>query len=77
MKFYFFAFIYLFVLFGSIYGLFVSELAIKLGSNQNFHYVISGWQKNTLCLVGLSIVSIIACYPIVTAVYRALNNGQG
>lgn len=77
MKFYIFSLIYLFVLFGSIYGLFVSELAIKLGSNQNFHYVIRGWQKNTLCLVGLSLVSIIACYPIVMSVYRALSNAQG
>jgi predicted Co/Zn/Cd cation transporter (cation efflux family) len=66
----------LIVLFGSIYGLFVSELVIKIGSNQSFHYVLSGWKKNTLCLIGLSIVSIIACYPIVSAVYSALSNGQ-
>jgi hypothetical protein len=74
--FYIFCALYLFLFFGSIYGLFVSELSVKLGTNPNFHYTLNGWTKNIACFSGLMLAGLIPAIPIVLAVYRALNSEQ-
>jgi RsiW-degrading membrane proteinase PrsW (M82 family) len=68
--------LFLFIVAGSIYGLFVSELSIRLGSNPDFYFALSGWPKNLLCLSGLFLAGAVAVYPILLAVYRALSNGN-
>lgn len=68
--------LYLFIVGGSIYGLFVSEISIRLGSNPNFHLSLGGWSKNLLCLIGLLLAGVVAAYPIVSAVYKALVNSK-
>lgn len=75
MKFYLLAFLYLFVFFGSLYGLFVSELNIGLGAGPEFSIVLRGWVKNLLCSGGLLLVAGISAYPIISAVSKALGNG--
>ena len=67
---------YLLLFFGSIYGLFVSDLSFKIGSNTDFHYSISGWQKNVLCCGGLLIVALIAVIPVVVMINNALKKAQ-
>jgi hypothetical protein len=61
--------LYLFLFFGSIYGLFVDELSI-------FDYTLTGWGKNTLCLFILLIPGLITAYYVGLAVYRALSTSQ-
>ena len=65
-RFYFLSGLYLFVVFGAMYGFFVDEISV-------FQYSVSGWPKNLLCLFGLFGAAAIAAYPLVLAVYRALS----
>jgi hypothetical protein len=67
--FYILAVLYLFLFFGSIYGLFVDELSI-------FGYTLTGWGKNTLCLFILLIPGLITAYYVGLAVHRALSSSQ-
>lgn len=75
MKFYFFGFLYLFIFFGSIYGLFVSELNIGLGDGSEFNYVLAGSMKTVVCMFGLLLIAAIPACFVVTAVYNALLKG--
>lgn len=75
MKFFLLAFLYLFVFFGSIYGLFVNELTIGLEADPNLNIVLTGWVKNLTCLFGLLLIGVVSAYPLVAAVYRALRDG--
>ena len=75
MKFYFFGFLYLFIFFGSIYGLFVSELNIGLGGDSTFNYVLAGSMKTFVCTFGLFLIAAIPACFVVTAVYNALLKG--
>lgn len=74
MKFFLLAFLYLLVVFGSIYGFFVNELNIGFGDSI-FSFSLTGWAKNLVCIFGLFVVGAIPTLPIVRAVYRALKNG--
>lgn len=77
MKFYLMAFIYLFVSFGSIYGFFVDELNIGFGAESGVNLVLTGWVKNLACSVGLLVVAVVPAYPLILAVYNALEaNGK-
>lgn len=76
MGFYILAIAYIFTFVASLYGLFVTEVNIGFSQWPNFHFTLSGWKKNVLCVLGLIIVALIPSYPIVTAVYRALKNGH-
>lgn len=76
MKFYLLAFTYLFVFFGAIYGFFVTELKIGLGAESGANLVLTGWVKNLTCSIGLLLVALVPTYPIVRAVYRALEAGN-
>ena len=76
MKFYLLAFIYLFVFFGSIYGFFVSELKIGFGAVPGANFVLTGWVKNITCSFGLLLVAVVSAYPILRAVYNALEAGS-
>ena len=67
LMFYLLSALYLFVGFGSIYGLVVDEIIL-------FQLSITGGSKNALCLTGLLLVGLISAYPIVSAVHNALNN---
>ncbi|WP_101230052.1 hypothetical protein [Colwellia sp. 75C3] len=67
---------YIFFFFGSIYGLFVSELSVKFGANPQYHYVLSGWHKNSLCLSLLLILAALGVYPILRGLYLALSNSH-
>ena len=69
LSFYLLAALYLFVVFGSIYGLFVDKITI-------LHFSLTGWSKNLLCLAGLLIVGLVSAYPMLLAVYRALSNNK-
>lgn len=71
--FYIFSALYLFLVFGSIYGLFVSELTIGLSSIPYFHFSLIGWVKNIVCLLGLLLSGLISAYPILLALYRAMS----
>ena len=76
MKFCILSILYLFVLFGSIYGLFVEQVAFKLGPNPNFHLVLIGWKKNLICSLGLLAAASVAVYPVLLAVYNALTKAN-
>ena len=73
VAFYFLCGMYLLLVFGSIYGLFVSELSFKFGENTSFHFTLSGWIKNIVCILGLLVAGFIAAFPILLAIYRALS----
>ena len=75
IRFYVLAFGFLFLVFGSIYGLFVDEIALRIGSDPAFHVSLTGWRKNALCLLGLVVAGIISSFPIILALYRALSRG--
>ncbi len=66
-SFYFLSALYLFVVFGSIYGLFVDEITL-------FGFSFSGWSRILLCLSGLLVAALVSAYPMFLAVYRALKN---
>lgn len=68
--FYLLSLLYLFVVFGSIYGLFVSELTVKPGWTPSLQFTLSGWSKNLLCVFCLFLAGCIGAYPILLAVYR-------
>jgi hypothetical protein len=68
--------LYLFIVFGSIYGLLVDELQISLFSQKPLQYTVTGWQKNLLCLFGLLFAAILPAFPIARSVYRALSNSR-
>lgn len=72
MKFYLLVLLYIFVLFGSIYGFFVSELNIGFGADSAFNLSLSGWGKNLVCLFGLLLIGVVSTWPIVSAVYKAI-----
>lgn len=76
IRFYTLAALYLLIIFGSIYGLFVDEISINVGDDSRFHYSLTGWSKNLLCLFGLFIAGAASSYPIFLAVYRALSNNK-
>ena len=67
IKFYGLAILYILIVVGSIYGLFVNEISI-------FKFTLSGWKKNLLCLSGLCIIAVISTYPVLISVYRAFSN---
>lgn len=60
---------YLLLVFGAIYGLFVKEISLGFGP-------ISGSKKNILCGLGLLLAFIIAAFPILSALYKALSNAS-
>ena len=66
----------LFMFCGSIYGFFVSELNIGLGASSSVNLQLTGWVKNTTCVVGLLFSSSVMVYPLVSAVYKALLNAN-
>ncbi len=66
----------LFLFCGSIYGFFVSELNIGLGASSSMNLHLTGWIKNTICVVGLVFSSSVMVYPLVSAVYKALLNAN-
>lgn len=74
MKFYLFAFIYLFIFFGSLYGLFANELNIGFGSNSLLNYSLTGWKKNVFCVLGLILVAAVSTYPVLLGLYKAIKN---
>ncbi len=76
MQFYLFSFLYLFVFFGSVYGLFVDELTLGLRQPSNVNITLEGWRKNALCITGLLIAALIPTVPLVTAICRALKSGS-
>ena len=57
---------YLFLFFGSIYGLFVKEISLGFGP-------LSGSKKNLLCGFGLLLAFIIGSYPLLSGLYKALS----
>lgn len=61
--------LYLFMVFGPIYGFFVDEISF-------FNFTLTGLSKNLLCLSVLLVVAIISSYPMLLAVYRALRNSN-
>jgi hypothetical protein len=68
--------VYLFVVFGAIYGLVVDELNFDLFLREDLIYTLTGWRKNTLCLLGLILAALVPAYPVLIAVYRALRNAE-
>ena len=60
---------YLFLFFGSIYGLFVKEISLGFGP-------LSGSKKNILCSLGLFLAIIIVLFPIISGLYKALSNAS-
>jgi len=76
MKFYFLVALYLFVFFGSIYGLFAEQIALKPGSNPEYHLILIGWQKNLICGLGLLATALASTYPMLLAVYNALSKSN-
>jgi len=69
LRFYAFSGLYLFLVFGSIYGLFVEEITL-------FTLSFSGSSKNIICAVGLLIAGAASMYPIISIVYKALSNSN-
>ncbi len=69
ISFYLLSALYLFVVFGSIYGLFVDKITI-------LHFTLTGLSKNLLCIFGLLIVGLVSAYPVILAIYRALSNNK-
>lgn len=61
---------YIFLFFGSIYGLVVNEVSLGFG-------VLTGSKKNLLCGFGLLLAIIIGSYPIISGLFRALSNASG
>ena len=74
IRFYSLSAAYLFLVFGSIYGLFVDELSFGLSTFPTFHFSLTGWIKNLFCIFGLFIAGLIPAIPILLALYRAINN---
>ncbi len=72
MRFYVGAFLFLFVFSFSIYGLFVEEIKIGFGDSS---FMLKGWAKNGLCIIGLAAVLVISVYPILLALSNAFKNG--
>lgn len=64
------------IYFGAFYGLFVSEISMKLGAENQYHFLIKGWLKNSICLGIIFSPGIIIGGVIVSSVYRALVNGN-
>jgi hypothetical protein len=61
---------YIFVFFGSIYGLFVDEISLGFGP-------LTGTTKNILCGFGLLSVFILTTFILLSPLYKALSNARG
>ena len=60
---------YLFLFFGSIYGLVVNEITLGFGS-------LTGFKKNVICGFGLLSAIIIGAYPFLSGLYKALSHAS-
>ncbi len=63
---------YIFLFFGSIYGLFVSEISIAITTDPQYHITLTGWAKNLTCIFGLLINASVPVYLIGSALYKAV-----
>jgi hypothetical protein len=70
--FYILAILYLVTFFGSIYGLWADQLVFRYWIGPEYKWVISGWKKNSLCLLGLFIVLSILAYPAVKTIINLI-----
>lgn len=70
--FFVFGFFYIASLIFAIYGLFVSELSLKIGTNEFFHVTLTGWIKNIICLILIFWPGIVGWFYLCQALYRAV-----